>query len=163
MGYTQGKSNKILYVLVGCPASGKSYKAKTLKSEGVEYVSRDEIRFSIIKEGEEYFSKERQVFRKFTEQIQSALDSGKSAIADATHINKASRAKLLNALRLKDVIVVAVFCDTPFEVCLQRNTEREGLARVPDDAMYSMLKWSSEPKKEEGFDLIIKLSEEEGI
>lgn len=152
--------DRTLYVLVGCPASGKSHKSKTLKAEDVVYVSRDEIRFSIIKEGQEYFSKEKQVFREFVKQIQSALDCGKSAIADATHINKASRAKLLRALKLDGVRVIAVYCDTPIDTCLERNSKREGRARVPYGSILSMARRLSPPIEGEGFDLIIRFGEE---
>lgn len=155
--------NKTLYVMVGIPASGKSYKAKTLKAEGVEYVSRDEVRFSIIKEGEEYFSKEKQVFREFIRRIQSSLDGGKSVIADATHINEISRYKLLRNLKLEGTKVIAVVCDTDFETCLDRNGERKGRAKVPLRAMYSMKGTFTEPKLEEGFEFIIRLSEEDNI
>lgn len=154
--------NKKLYVMVGIPGSGKSYKAQKLKSEGVEYVSRDEVRFSILKEGDHYFSKEEEVFREFVKRIQSALDSGKSAIADATHINTPSRAKLLKHLNIdSDTNVVAVYCDTDFDTCRERNSKRTGRAKVPDNSLINMYVASQEPRKNEGFDLVIKLSEEE--
>ena len=52
---------KKLYVMCGGPGSGKSTWIKknlpTFKGY-TKVVSRDEIRFSLVKEGEEYFSKE---------------------------------------------------------------------------------------------------------
>ncbi len=152
---------KRLFVMVGCPASGKTHKAKALMGKDIAYISRDEIRFNTIKDGEEYFGKEKEVFRLFKSYIQNTLDLGKSVIADATHINKASRRKLLNSLNLDGVEVIAVYCDTSFETCFARNSKREGRTRVPDSAMYSMRNRMSAPTKEEGFKLIIKLSEEE--
>lgn len=130
-------------------------------SDEVEYVSRDEIRFSIIGENDAYFSKEKTVYNEFIKRIQKALDSGKSAIADATHINKQSRNKLLSNLNLEGVSVIAVYCDTPFDVCLERNDLRTGRQKVPYEEMKSMHRWSSQPKVEEGFELIMRLSEEE--
>ena len=147
--------------MVGCPASGKSHKAKTLMSKDVAYVSRDEIRYSMIEDNDEYFRKEKSVFREFKSQIQTYLDMGKSVIADATHINKSSRRKLLSNLRLEGVEVIAVYCDTSFNTCFRRNSQRGWRIRVPDSAMYSMRDRLAPPTREEGFDLIIKMSEEE--
>ena len=51
--------------MVGPPAAGKSYFAKNhlVKDDTWAYVSRDEIRFSIITEEDKYFSKEKEVFK----------------------------------------------------------------------------------------------------
>lgn len=148
------KKKNNLYVMVGPPAAGKSTLARTDFPDSI-YVSRDEVRFSMIKEGEEYFSKEKQVYMEFILRIQEALSTGKDVVADATHLNKASRAKLLNALILTDVRVVAVFIKPTLEVCLERNLKREGRERVPEDAIKNMHRFCGKPTKEEGFDLII--------
>ena len=57
-----------LYVICGVPGTGKSTFCKnhlTMFGDNVKYVSRDDIRFSIVKENEEYFSHETEVFNKF--------------------------------------------------------------------------------------------------
>ena len=51
-----------LYILSGCPASGKStFGKKMSKITGIPIVSRDEIRFSLLKDDEDYFSHEEDV------------------------------------------------------------------------------------------------------
>ena len=52
---------KTLWLMCGAPGSGKSWFAKNiLKTDDTwQYISRDEIRFSLIKEGEDYFGKEK--------------------------------------------------------------------------------------------------------
>lgn len=148
-----------LYVMVGLPASGKTHIALERIFEpdgGTVYVSRDEIRFEIIGEEDSYFAKESQVYQTFVDRIQAALDSGKSVIADATHLNKASRGKLLRNLRLSTKTrVVAVHVDASLPNCLARNDKRVGRAKVPKDVIISMYRSFSKPKLEEGFDEII--------
>lgn len=149
--------NKTLYVMVGIPCTGKSTIAKQMEKENVIYVSRDEIRNGILKEGEEHFSRENQVYKEFVRQLQSALDSGKSVIADATHINICSRDKLLRMLNTTDCEVTAVHVDCGFGNCLARNSERTIETRVPEGVMIRMYKSFSKPTLEEGFGKIITI------
>lgn len=63
-----------LYILSGCPGSGKSTWAKShINPYFDKYVSRDDIRFSLVKENEEYFSKEKEVYRLFYTSNQSVF------------------------------------------------------------------------------------------
>ena len=83
-----------LGIMCGVPGSGKSTWLKDKKD--VLVISRDAIRFQLVKENEEYFSKEKQVFKTFIKTIQDALDSNTTPHAiyiDATHITKKSRVR----------------------------------------------------------------------
>lgn len=149
-----------LYVMCGLPGSGKTTRAQreVLRYESnvkdkIEYISRDEIRFSLIKENEEYFSKEKEVFKTFVQKINSALKSGKDVIADATHISIASRRKLLNSVTEKCKLI-CLFVDTDLNTCLERNCRRDGRKRVPDESIINMSKNLVTPRYEEGFDEI---------
>ena len=114
-----------LYVMVGIPGSGKSTYAKKNFTDA-KYVSRDEIRFSLLDDNDEYFSKEDKVFIQFTNEINKGLAEGKDVVADATHLTPKSRAKLFSHLRFdtEKVRVIAVYMETPFRVCSERNRER---------------------------------------
>ena len=139
-----------LYVMVGCPGSGKSTWAKKHLPD-TYYVSRDEVRFSLLQDGEDYFSHEKEVFNKFIELIKNALNHG-DCIADASHLTKASRSKLFKALSdddTKPFDVYYIFMDTPLAVCLKRNVQREGRARVPEDAICNMYAKLSMPTMNE--------------
>lgn len=147
---------KTLYVMVGIPGSGKSYWAnKHIRDMmgKVSYVSRDEVRYSMITEKDEYFSKEKQVYKEFINRIKNDLNEYDTVIADATHINKASRTKLLRALgeSLKDVAVIAVVMKVPLEMALERNNKREGLACVPVPTIKRMHSTMTIPTIDEGF------------
>lgn len=120
----------ILYISCGIPGSGKTTFLKNHIANGEVIVSRDDIRFSLLKEGEDYFSHEDQVFNIFIEKIAKGLNSGHNVYADATHLNRASRAKLLRALYMKNENFVknvqAIFFNVPVATCIQRNENRKG-------------------------------------
>ena len=99
---------KTLWILCGAPASGKSYYVKNhlMNGNGWMYISRDEVRFSIIKDEENYFSHEDEVYKEFIYRIYKALTGEGifNVIADATHLNWTSRNKLIKNL----IIVILI-------------------------------------------------------
>lgn len=129
-----------LYVLVGIPGSGKSTWAEThLREKPI--VSRDAIRFAVIDDEEEYFSHEAEVFEKYVDSIVGACKSFGCAVADATHISKASRHKLFRNLDSKikgRYDITLIYFNPPLKTCLKRNKLRDGRALVPEQAIYSM-------------------------
>lgn len=147
--------NKTLWIMCGAPGSGKTWfaKNKLMKDYGWDYISRDEVRFSIIKDNEEYFSHETAVFNEFVEKIAIALDWGHdNVIADATHLNWGSRRKLLKALSkncvLEDVDVIPVVIDAKLEDVFVHNKLRDGRARVPEETIRRMYNSISDPAKD---------------
>ena len=86
-----------VFVMVGIPGSGKSTYSK-IHYKNIKYVSRDEIRFSVLKLNEDYFSHEKQVYNIFIKEIVSAIENQQDVCVDATHTTIASRAKLMNAI-----------------------------------------------------------------
>lgn len=151
---------KELYVLVGAPGSGKSTWAQTHLSSlptPALYVSRDIIRYSLVNEDEEYFSKEKEVYKQFISAIKHGLQKCNSVIADATHLNKNSRGKLLRSLgtSLRDVEVSAIVIQNTLEDTLSQNKMRHGTrAFVPEEQVKKMHASMTMPAFEEGFDTI---------
>lgn len=130
---------KNLVLLAGIPGSGKSTWLRTHLGDGDAYVSRDEVRFSIISDDEDYFAHETEVFDKFVAEIEENLNKGLRVFADATHINWASRRKLLERIHDKDNIDIDVYVfKTPLETCLERNEQRTGRAVVPRSVIRRM-------------------------
>ena len=114
----------------------------------VVYVSRDEVRSSMLGEDDDYFAKENAVFKEFIRRINEAIDNPniEAVIADATHLNWASRNKTINHLHLSKVEeVIPVIFNTPLNVCLDRNSKREGRARVPDAVVRQMYNRKTDP------------------
>lgn len=130
---------KNLVILSGIPGSGKSTWLRTHLKEGDTYVSRDEVRFSIINDDEDYFAHETEVFDKFVADIEENLNKGLRVFADATHINWASRRKLLERIHNKeDVDIDVYYFKVPLETCIKRNAQRTGRALVPDSVVRRM-------------------------
>lgn len=174
---------KCLYVMCGVSGSGKSTFIKNHLFDFVEpedyvvVVSRDDIRFRLLDTDEamsedKYFSKENKVWKKYIEDIKDGLDNGLTVVADATHLNLASRSKLLRALgeSLKDTHVIFVAIKCPLDFCLKNNDKRFGLSHVPEVTIKNMYKSFTIPTIEEGNGIIIyypvedkyKLINEEG-
>ena len=156
-----------LYVLCGIPGCGKTTWTRKKMNENTSstdpkwvYVSRDEVRFSMIKEEDDYFSKEKQVFEEFVNRLCGNLSDTwtQNVIADATHLNEISRDKLINAIRRKrpnlPLHITMVYFDIPLEVCKFRNAKREGHARVPNDVMDKMYSSLQFPRLREGLERI---------
>ena len=145
--------SKNVYMMVGLPASGKSYFATHILANGENwyYYSRDNIRFSMVKEDEPYFSKEKQVFNEFVNRINSVLDNKNDCniIADATHLNMGSRRKLIRALHItNDINIIPVVMKTPYRKCVKRNRMRHGREQVPESVLLDMLQGFSHPSED---------------
>ena len=130
----------VLYLMCGVPGCGKSTWINKNKIDTDVVISRDVVRFSLVKANEDYFSKENLVFNTFIDQINEAIDNHVSTIfVDATHINETSRNKVLDRLHLSDEVkVIPVFIKEDLETCLHRNSLREGRANVPEKAIIRM-------------------------
>ena len=144
-----------LFIMCGVPGSGKSTWLKQNRPDAY-VISRDAIRFMLIKEDEYYFAKEDEVFKTFIKYIQESIDSDETPediYCDATHITKGSRNKLLNALDLTNVKNVTVIVVRPsLTQTLERNEQRTGRARVPKSVVRRM--WYQFERPEEDKDRI---------
>ena len=152
-----------LFLMMGCPGSGQSsYLNNRIKNGDGVVISRDIIRFSLVSEDEEYFSRENEVYELFVRGIANTLKFNKEVYADATHLNERSRAKLLRALgkNLKGVEVNIIYVRVPVEVAIQRNENRIGTrAYVPKSVIRRMYSQTTMPTKEEGFEHIYVVDE----
>lgn len=144
----------MIVLTCGIPGSGKSTwaKKKLANYDYYRHVSRDDIRFSLVEEGAPYFSKEKEVFKKFVDQICEFDRQGFDVIADATHVSKASRKKLINAVLAQnpDAIFGIAYFNVPYDECLERNNFRLGTKKfVPLHVMAEMFRNLEVPSVEE--------------
>lgn len=133
---------KTVWLLSGIPGSGKSTWARNkVQQNGGVWCSRDEVRFSMISDTDDYFSQENRVFQSWIDNINNALnmEDVKDVYVDATHLTDKSRNKTRRRLNHKNIDkIVNVIFDVPLEVCLERNAQRTGRADVPEDVIKNM-------------------------
>lgn len=152
---------KSLIVLSGVAGVGKSTIAKIIEEshEDCIVVSRDKIRFSMLKPDDDYFKYEDEVTREFYDQINRGMKNHEYVIADATHITLGSRNKLFNHLFIpKNTRVIGVYLDMPLETCLKQNAKRTGRAYVPENVIKNMYRNKSYPSvQKERFNEVYRL------
>lgn len=134
---------KRLIVASGCPCSGKSmWIQNQIAEHGGNWVSRDLIRFSLVSDKEEYFSKEKEVLEEFYSRINSLLEDPVhhgDIYCDATHLTPEARGRFFSQVNysLADE-VIGVYFTTSLQTCLKRNDQRKGRAKVPRNTIKSM-------------------------
>lgn len=147
-----------LYVLSGLPGSGKSTFCKQNNDKAI-HVSRDVIRFSLLKEGEDYFSHEKEVTNIFWSQINCLLKQGKDVFADQTSLTMTSRGLLLSHIEIPCEKILMQF-QMPIKICIERNEKRKGTrAYVPPSVIHNMNRSFTEPQEYERFDKVYIVDE----
>lgn len=129
------ENNKpVFYMLVGLPASGKSSESDRLGDVIVR--SSDYLRDKLCGDIND-MKNNGAVFTILQSLVRADLYHGKDVVYDATNLKASYRVE---------------FLDTPFEVCIRRNEERE--RTVPKEAMERMKRFLEPPTFAEGWDEI---------
>lgn len=146
-----------LYLMCGVSGAGKStFLKKYVKNENSIIISRDEIRFSLLKEGEEYFSHENEVVKIFWEKINKELAANKNVFIDQTSLTPKSRKWLLEHVEGYKYANV-IWIDSDIETCIKNNEKRKGTKEyVPIKVIYNMFERFKKPSLNEGFYRIYK-------
>lgn len=152
-----------LYLMAGAPGSGKTYWATHHLTENDKYISRDEIRFSMLEDKDDYFARENEVFDEFIKQINNSLMIYNNVFADATHLNFASRNKTISRIHVPVDEINVVFLDTSLDICIKRNAQRTGRKFVPETVIKNMYRSIKFPEKEEGIKNVYVIKENELI
>ena len=141
-----------LYVVIGIPGSGKTtFLNKYVNKETSAIISRDETRFSLLKDGEDYFSHEKEVYNILWNNINNELAAGRNVFVDQTSLTIRSRKWLIKHVKGYHHLN-ALWIDTPLEICLERNEKRKGTKTyVPRFTITNMKQQFKEPSLEEGF------------
>ena len=141
---------KKLYLMCGPAGSGKTTWVREHATPGVSaHISRDRIRFKMVKEDEYYFSREKEVYMEFTRQICKALSCEwvDEVYVDATHLTKKSRESLIREIDsvcpFFDIIAVAI--KPSVEQCLAQNAQRSGRELVPEQVIMNMYSSFEDP------------------
>lgn len=125
-----------MIMLVGLPASGKSYKAQELAQEyNAEIFSSDALREELFRDVN-HQADNNKLFIELHRRIKACLKSGKSAIYDACNISYKRRMAFIQELKNIPCEKICILMATPYEECLKRNAERE--RTVPEEVIKRM-------------------------
>ncbi|MBO5327982.1 MAG: ATP-binding protein [Clostridia bacterium] len=151
-----------LILTVGIPACGKSTLSKKYKEEGYCVLSSDEIRAELqqkIDANELRLPDNTNLNAATFDQVKSraiaALKVGRSVYVDATNLGRKRRINFLRGLYKFDCKLICMLFVVQPKICMERNTLRQGYARVPDEAMYNMFCSFECPNYWEGWHEII--------
>lgn len=154
---------KKVWLMCGIPGSGKSTWIRSRLVPGAEWISRDNVRFAILTDEDDYFAHEDDVFDTFINYINQTLEKDEihTIYIDATHLNKRSRDKVLRRIHKDNICDLTCVCfDVPLAVCHARNNLRSGRFRVPASAIDNMYNSYRHPdKSQEHFDHILVVDE----
>ena len=146
-----------VFILSAPAACGKStWIVKQMEPQTDVWISRDNIRFMLLQEGEDYFAHESKVKNIFFTAIrENTIISKKydNVFIDATHLTPKARRQTL-AYVAPGTYKIAVSFEVPAEVAIERNKQRTGRARVPESVILNMSAQFKTPRISEGFDEI---------
>lgn len=157
---------KILILMCGIPASGKSSVAynlaQYLEEQKSIIISMDNIR-------EEMFGTRKcqdrgdEVYAQSVEDTLWAFEHFNVVIYDATNRTRKARKRLVKTIqKWYDCIVYCVFMNTDVTIALERNKNRNEDIQVPDEVIYRMASTLQSPieEKEKYFEEIFKVTPE---
>jgi predicted kinase len=141
-----------LVICKGLPGSGKSTWAQA--QPGAVVVNKDTIRRKLEETGWVWSHEgEKEVISRQDNDIRAAFWSGvKLVISDDTNLAPKHEARLKRlAVQLGAEVEIVDFTGVPIEVCIERDSKREGKARVGDKVIKDMatkyLGWKEEMVK----------------
>ncbi|SEQ16985.1 polynucleotide kinase-phosphatase [Lentzea xinjiangensis] len=111
-----------LVVLVGASGSGKSTFARK-HFLPTQVLSSDYFR-GLVADDENDQSASAAAFEVLHHVAAKRLEAGRVTVVDATNVQAADRAQLIEVAKRANVLPVAIVLDTPTEVCLRRNASR---------------------------------------
>lgn len=128
-----------LTIMVGIPASGKSYFARHYsEATGAVWVSRDKVREELFPDPDYSIRQEYDVQQEYYRRLIDALDKGNDVIADSTNLTPQRRRALVVKVGAHAKNIVAVCLDVGCKIAIPRNWARTGKERVPDKVIRSM-------------------------
>ena len=159
------KKQQTVFVMCGCPGSGKStWVIEQIRPMVDALISRDNIRFMLLKDDDDYFAYEDKVRNMFFQAIKNntSSDDFENIYIDATHLTRKTRSQVRSWIR-RHPYQIAVSFEVPLEVALERNAQRAGRARVPETVIYNMYNRFEKPTLKVGFDEIWHVDAEGNI
>ena len=136
-------------MLVGLPGSGKSTYIKNHFNTNLHVHSSDAIREELTGNAEDQ-TVNAKVFEILHKRIKEDLKNGISCVYDATNISWKKRKAFLESLKNIDCWKICHVIATPYEICLNQNTQRDRV--VPEHVIKRMYMNFDMPFYNEGWD-----------
>jgi len=113
-----------ILMLQGLPASGKTTLAKKMVDGGAVRVNKDDLR-AMLHNGRYSKENEKEVLALRDQIVVDALSQGKPVVVDDTNFAPKHEERLRDLAAQWEVPFVKHFVDTPLDVCIARNNQRE--------------------------------------
>lgn len=149
----------VAYLMVGIPNSGKTTWARNMTEElekiGVtcKTISYQDIDDAISKglyDYYSYFATLKRINTEFVNQINDALESYDCVFIDTTNCLCRERRELIASLfPPKDSLLYVKVMNTPYEICVERNSKRTEETKTSREAMWAMYNEFSFPMEQE--------------
>lgn len=140
-------------MLIGIPGCGKTTYCKAYKAENPNtiHLSSDEIRMAVTNNNPKYTKEENNfVFKYMSDEALKELNNGNNVLYDATNLTRKSRKGILERLPKYCEVNAIIFTPT-IEECIERDNQRDGLAKVGADVIDKMVRRFQIPYYDEGF------------
>lgn len=116
---------RVIYMLKGLPASGKSTYAKDMISTGkIKRISKDDLR-SMLHNGKYTPELEMFILDARNILIKLALKQGFDVVIDDTNLNPIHQEAIHSLAKVFEAAVEEISFDTPVEECIRRDALRD--------------------------------------
>lgn len=145
-----------LILMCGVTQSGKSIFAKAIQDSHKDCmtIKRDNCRMYNSENADT-------VDKRFYNAVNIALTSHRYVVANDRNINRIERDKFFNNVNYNGCEVVCVWVETPKNVAIERNKNRDKYHRISEKEIDDMYKYKVSPQDDEPFDKIIFISEQQ--
>lgn len=154
--YWQAKMKHTLILMCGVTQSGKSVFAKAIQDshEDCMTIKRDNCRMYNSEDADT-------VDKRFYNAVNMALKSHRYVVANDRNINRIERDKFFNNVNCNGCEVICVWVETPQNVAVARNKNRDKYHRLSEKEIAKMYRCKVSPQDNEPFDGIVFISEQQ--
>ncbi len=130
------QTEKTMILMMGLQGSGKSTFCREILGDTYIYVNLDTLK-----------TRHREKLL-----IQECMDQGESFVVDNTNPTKEDRLRYIPIAKAAGYRIVGYFMESKLRICIERNEQREGAAKIPSMAIAATSNRLQTPSYDEEFD-----------